>query len=687
MPSARSSASARSSEASPASGAAHAARDGAEQRGAALGLRRLAEDMEAVPDLHLLDFAEIAVELAERVVAAVARPDAAILIQPDGAGKLQDARGERRTAARIERGGIEELVHEALQLLQCAVAAGARQRRRQVVDDHRRAPALGLAALAGVVHDEGIDVRERPERGLGEARGGERQRLARQPLHVAVLADVNDRVGVEGRAQPGVEGEVAVRRRQVGVVVALLGVDVVAPRRLDRDDDVAEARGGEREAAGAGSVEGVGLRRAPARGDRGADRVRQRGKESRIGGKRERGLGRFRAAVGGVGGASSEPRHQRRAVGRRVLHPVAGVPEGGHDVRRARRRVQADAVADAPVAVGVVGEHQGDAALRRGRAGETHPGGGQGGHEAAALRVRLRHHDGRLRRRVEARLGLERDRAGEDAPVDLGQRHVHGDVAGGQAARGLRPLPRRRAGEDRLQHGHAGLGERGLHGRAGAGDGEARGVQHDRRPGGAHERRDQLRRRRVPQAGDEDGERVEARVPECCDQRIHGRERAPLQQRAVEDHARPRRAAPPVAGQRLQVEHALARPVEARAGHRPGRLARAARARSAGRRSGARCGHCRCRRGCSSARASRPRRPRACCGRRGPRPPCRRPAARRWGCGARHRRRSGAPRRRASSSRRRAGARSRAARHSPPVRRSDRPRGYGRAASGSRGGA
>ena len=147
-------------------GAAHAARDGPQQLGAALGRGRLAEDMEPVADLHLLDFAEIAIELAERVVAAVGGLDAAILVEPGRRGKLQDARAQGWTPARIDRGGVEELVDQALQLLQRAVAAGAGERRGQMVDDHGRAAPLGLAALAGVVHDEGIDVRERPERGL-----------------------------------------------------------------------------------------------------------------------------------------------------------------------------------------------------------------------------------------------------------------------------------------------------------------------------------------------------------------------------------------------------------------------------------------------------------------------------------------------------------------------------------------
>ena len=256
------------------------------------GAGRLTEDMEAVADLHLLDFAEIAIELAERVVAAVGGLDAAILVESGRRGKLQDARAQGWATAWIDRGGVEELVDQPLQLLQRAVAAGAGKRRRQVIDDDGGAAPLGLAALAGVVHDEGVDVRERPERGLRKALGGERERLARQPFHVAVLAHVDHRVGVEACAQPSVEREVAVRRRQVGIVVALLGIDVVAPRRLDRDHDIAEAHDREREARFSRTEEGVGLRRAPALGDGRLHGLRQGGEEPRIIGERERGLGR-----------------------------------------------------------------------------------------------------------------------------------------------------------------------------------------------------------------------------------------------------------------------------------------------------------------------------------------------------------------------------------------------------------
>src|SRR3546814_10574828 len=98
--------------------------------------------------------------------------------------------------------------------------------------------------------------------GLGEARRAEREGLAGQPLHVAVLAHVYHRIDADGLAQPGVEGEVAVRRHQRRVVIARHGIDVVAARRLQPDDHLAEPKGGEAE--GLPFDEGIVLGRAPA---------------------------------------------------------------------------------------------------------------------------------------------------------------------------------------------------------------------------------------------------------------------------------------------------------------------------------------------------------------------------------------------------------------------------------------
>jgi hypothetical protein len=103
-------------------------------------------------------------------------------------------------------------------------------------------PALGLRALARIVDDERIDMRHRPEHRLRIAGSRQRQRLARQPFEIAVLAHVDDCMGAKTFAQPGIEREVAMRRHQVRRVVACLRIDVVAARRLDADDHIAKTQ-------------------------------------------------------------------------------------------------------------------------------------------------------------------------------------------------------------------------------------------------------------------------------------------------------------------------------------------------------------------------------------------------------------------------------------------------------------
>ncbi len=135
-------------------------------------------------------------------------------------------------------------------------------RRGEVVDDDRGRTALGLGALAGVVDDERVEMGQRPEHGLGQAGGGEGGGLAGQPLEIAVLAEMDDRMRAEAVAQPEVEGEVAVRRREVRRVVGGVGVDVVAAGGLQADDHPAHGQEREGEAV-AGEVR-VAFRRPPA---------------------------------------------------------------------------------------------------------------------------------------------------------------------------------------------------------------------------------------------------------------------------------------------------------------------------------------------------------------------------------------------------------------------------------------
>ena len=96
------------------------------------------------------------------------------------------------------------------------------------------------------------------------------------------------------------------RRHEIGIVVRRLRVDRIAARRLDADDDIAEAMDGEAE--GAVGKERIVLRRAPAGGQRSPGGFRKCVEEGAIVGERER-LGSLRA--GRAVGALQQPRHQR----------------------------------------------------------------------------------------------------------------------------------------------------------------------------------------------------------------------------------------------------------------------------------------------------------------------------------------------------------------------------------------
>ena len=89
------------------------------------------------------------------------------------------------------------LVDQRLELGELAPALGPGQRRGQMIDDHRGGAPLGLGALAGIVDDERVEVRQRPQHRLGQAVGRQGGGLARQPLQVAVLAEMDDRMRAE----------------------------------------------------------------------------------------------------------------------------------------------------------------------------------------------------------------------------------------------------------------------------------------------------------------------------------------------------------------------------------------------------------------------------------------------------------------------------------------------------------
>ena len=463
------------------------------------------------------------VDPGERLVGVGTVGDAAIAVQAEAASEIEYLAAQERQTARVDSRGLVILVDQTLQFRQRTVAFGAGHGRGEVVDDDRRGAAFGLAPFAGVVDDEGVEMRQRPERGFGETFFRQGDRLARQPFQVAVLAEMDDGVGVESLAQPGVEREIAMRRNEVRVMIGGGGVDVVAARRLHAEDDIAESRDGESESA-VGDAR-IGLGGAPAAGHRGANRLRQAGERPFV--------GRDRIADGAARG--DRPTHERAAVGGDVAHLVAGGGEGAQGLQHAGGGVESDAVADAPVARRIIGEHDGDPAPARRGAAQACPGGREGGDELHAVGHGFGGDDRTLRARVPRGFGLERDGAREQAPVDLRQGHVHGDVARGQALGAGAPRRFRRAGEYGLQHRRA----RAVEGRGTARlprprDGEARGVEDYVRRRIGEERFQSPGRHGVAQARDVDRQGVEAAPLQRCAERVDRREMAGLKERAIE---------------------------------------------------------------------------------------------------------------------------------------------------------
>ena len=503
--------------------------------------RRCAEDVQAVADLHLLQLAKVGVEAAQRR-AGILPVEAEIAVEAMALRRRDDLALEIGPPSRVDAGGEVILVDERLELGEGPMDLGPGHRRRQVVDDDRGGAALGLGALPRVVDDERVDERRRPERHLGPARGRQPERLAGQPFEVAVLAEMDDGVGGERSAEPGVEGQIMVRRDEIRIVVGGLRVDVVAPRRLDADDGIAEPMGGDAE--GAVREERIVLRQAPTHGQGVADRGRQAGEERRIAFERQGDLRRGSCGQPAerVGPARQQGRHQPGARRRETGEIVAGFAHRHRQAHRALRRVEADPVGDAAVAVRIVGEDERDTSLPDRPAREAHPGRGLPGNEGDPVGDRPIGGRAARRRPIEA-LRLERHRARQDATVHFGQHDIHDEVVRQEAAGAFPPRLFAGAGEHHLQHRAAGPVEHGRPAfRTDRRHREGGGVENERRGKAPEKAVEEGLAVAVLEAGDEHRQAGDPLGGEGPGQGIDRRGRAALQDRPVEDDGRHRQA-------------------------------------------------------------------------------------------------------------------------------------------------
>ena len=210
---------------------------------------RLAEDVQPVADLDVLDLAQPAVDVQQHVVERVlvgTVVEAEVVVHLRRPHQRPDLLADGGQLAGIERGDGGVLVEQLFESCDVAVGFGAGHRRDEVVDQGGVGAPFGLGALARVVDQERVDQRQVAQRRVGAARRRHAQRLAGQPLQVAVLAEMHDRIGARNPScEPVICGQVVMARRQVGVVVDGDRVLAEAARRLHHQHYVAGLQGGD----------------------------------------------------------------------------------------------------------------------------------------------------------------------------------------------------------------------------------------------------------------------------------------------------------------------------------------------------------------------------------------------------------------------------------------------------------
>src|SRR5439155_2595544 len=151
--------------------------------------------------------------------------------------------------ARIETLDLVILIEQELQLPKFAIGSGLGHWRNKVIDNYSGAATLGLGPFAGIVNDVGIDIGKILEDYLRKAGGAQGRAFAWQPFEIAVLAQLDNGMSAEDFANPPIEGQVIVRRWQIGAVIHSGRILIITPRRLNADKDVSkeQTRNGETE--------------------------------------------------------------------------------------------------------------------------------------------------------------------------------------------------------------------------------------------------------------------------------------------------------------------------------------------------------------------------------------------------------------------------------------------------------
>ena len=213
-----------------------------------------------------------------------------------------------------------------------------------MIDDHRARTALGLRALTGIIDDKRIDMRRRPEHGFRIAVFRQRQRLARQPFEIAMLAHVNNGVDFRYRAQIGIEGDITMRRDQIGRMIAFLRVDIVAARGLNAGQCFAKPHQRQRKSVAFTVVERIGFRHTPAGGDFRLNRIGKLFEKVVVLIERND-FANLSAIARGIGRPGHQKLHQRVTIRRHVAGLIARIGHGLERLDRSGRRIQPNAIA------------------------------------------------------------------------------------------------------------------------------------------------------------------------------------------------------------------------------------------------------------------------------------------------------------------------------------------------------
>jgi hypothetical protein len=123
----------------------------------------LSEHVQPVTDPHLLDIAQPGIEFDQGRLCIFAGRDARLRCQTSLSGARHYEFGQLRGAARVERLRLGIFVEQVFQRSRGTVCPGRHQRWCEMSDGHCRYATFRLRGFAGIVDDERVYERHRPQ--------------------------------------------------------------------------------------------------------------------------------------------------------------------------------------------------------------------------------------------------------------------------------------------------------------------------------------------------------------------------------------------------------------------------------------------------------------------------------------------------------------------------------------------